>query len=164
MAPGEGPKEKRGLWGVGWGGRRRGKVSGTKLWWFILSVFCRMVWYHIGVGHYVLFIRVHCVRECVCMRVTTAEQYTQTHTHTQTHTRTHDHVFRTGYTHTHARAKKCTYFPEVFPAAGIGQSFSCNTLRTRAGHLSYFLIVSIIKNDLFAFFIKLITYFFTSPI
>ena len=34
----------------------------------------------------------------------------------------------------------------------------------RAGHLRYFNIFSIIKNYLFAFFIKFIAYFFTSPI
>ena len=34
----------------------------------------------------------------------------------------------------------------------------------RDGHLRYFLIFSIVINDLFAFFITLITYFFTSPI
>ena len=34
----------------------------------------------------------------------------------------------------------------------------------RAGHLRNFFIFSIIKNDLFAFFIKSITYFCTSPI
>ena len=34
----------------------------------------------------------------------------------------------------------------------------------RAGHLRYFIIFSIIKNDLFAFFITIITYFCTSPI
>ena len=33
----------------------------------------------------------------------------------------------------------------------------------RAGHFRYFLIFSIIKNDFFAFFIKLINYFCTSP-
>ena len=32
------------------------------------------------------------------------------------------------------------------------------------GHLTYFLIFSILKEDFFAFFIKLITYFCTSPI
>ena len=34
----------------------------------------------------------------------------------------------------------------------------------RAGHLRYFFIFSLIKNDFFALFIKLITYFCTSPI
>ena len=34
----------------------------------------------------------------------------------------------------------------------------------RAGHFRYFLIFSIIKNDFFALFIKLITYFCISPI
>ena len=34
----------------------------------------------------------------------------------------------------------------------------------RAGHLRYFFIFTIIKNDFFALFIKLITYFCTSPI
>ena len=34
----------------------------------------------------------------------------------------------------------------------------------RAGHFLYFWIFSILKNDIFAFFIKLITYFCTSPI
>ena len=34
----------------------------------------------------------------------------------------------------------------------------------RAGHLRYFLIFSIIRKDFLAFFIKLITYFCTSPI
>ena len=34
----------------------------------------------------------------------------------------------------------------------------------RAGHFRYFLIFSILKNDFFAFFMKLITYFCTSPI
>ena len=33
-----------------------------------------------------------------------------------------------------------------------------------SGHFRYFLILSIIKNDFFAFFIKLITYFCSSPI
>ena len=45
----------------------------------------------------------------------------------------------------------------------------CQTLyhhstRLRAGHLRYFLIFSIIKNDLYIFPIKLIIYFCTSPI
>ena len=35
---------------------------------------------------------------------------------------------------------------------------------SRAGHFRYFLAFSLIKNDFFAFFIKLITYFCTSPI
>ena len=39
----------------------------------------------------------------------------------------------------------------------------CTKPRSRAGHFRYFLIFSIIKNDSFAFFIKLITYFCTSP-
>ena len=34
----------------------------------------------------------------------------------------------------------------------------------RAGHFRYFFIFSLIKNDFFALFIKLITYFCTSPI
>ena len=34
----------------------------------------------------------------------------------------------------------------------------------RAGHFRYFFIFSIMKNEIFAFFIKLITYFCTSPI
>ena len=37
-------------------------------------------------------------------------------------------------------------------------------LKIRAGHFRYFLAFSLIKNDFFALFIKLITYFCTSPI
>ena len=40
----------------------------------------------------------------------------------------------------------------------------CLLLSTRAGHFRYFLILSILKNDFFAFFIKLITNICTSPI
>ena len=39
-----------------------------------------------------------------------------------------------------------------------------NMLVFRAGHFRYFFIFSIIKNDFVALFIKLITYFCTSPI
>ena len=42
--------------------------------------------------------------------------------------------------------------------------FAQTVMVSRAGHLRYFFIFSIIKNDFFAFFIKLITYFCTSPI
>ena len=38
------------------------------------------------------------------------------------------------------------------------------TIWARAGHFRYFDIFSIIKNEFFAFFIKLINYFCTSPI
>ena len=42
------------------------------------------------------------------------------------------------------------------------QAISCRV--TRAGHFRYFIIFSIIKNDFFASFLKLITNFCTSPI
>ena len=49
----------------------------------------------------------------------------------------------------------------LFSPAGSGV---VSLLPCRAGHLRYFLFLSLIKNDFFAFFIKLMTYFCTSPI
>ena len=46
----------------------------------------------------------------------------------------------------------------------FSSTFFYIVLSTRAGHFRYFFIFSIIKNYFFALFIKLITYFCTSPI
>ena len=52
-------------------------------------------------------------------------------------------------------------YTAVYSASGVGHIQFCTA---RAGHFRYFLIFSIIKNYVFAFFVKLITYFCTSVI
>ena len=88
--------------------------------------------------------------------------HTQAHTHTHTDTQTPIPPPQR-HTHTHNDSLRIFTFCALV-TNGLICSRSLLSHFYRAGHFRYFFICSIIKNDFFALFIKLITYFCTRSI